>query len=165
MADRQEEIQIAGHAFNVSVSDSLRAVADFPTLARAVLIWLVFTVCISIVPFPISWIAAATQDQPMSLALVGGHGEFLLVAVAIQAAGIGDLLRCRMARHGTLWVGLMGAGFLEVVAAVWYFADVSGIVRTGGHLDTKVVAVISSLLLLAAILVGASCVVLAERQR
>lgn len=147
------------------VVEDLRPRATWKLVAEALLIWVAFTVAISVLPFLVSLVSALDQAERVSLSQVGGQGQFLLVAVAILAAGIGDLIRCRRGQSGLLWIGLLGLAFVVVVGAVWWFADISGLLRDNRHVDSSFVATSSMLVLLASIAVGGSCVLVAERAR
>lgn len=129
--------------------------------------WLLFTVAVALVPFAFFWVRAAQRGEPAGLADVLGGGDLYLVAAAIAAAGVGDVIATAK-RHP---VPLLVATGLAVVVLLWSALLFADAVAARSHAngastprapDPSRVAVMSVWVVGAAVLSGGICVGLAE---
>lgn len=131
--------------------------------------WLLFTVCVALLPFVFFWVRAAQHGEPSRPADVLGSGDVYLVAVGVAAAGVGEVLGSRARRHPAVLLLAGGFALLVLLWAALLFADVAS-ARTPANgtgapraPDPEAVAVMSTWVLGAAVVAGGLCVGLAER--
>jgi hypothetical protein len=82
--------------------------------------WAVFTVLFSLLPFAIVWLGVWSDARPFDVMTLWPHGELLLVATAISADAVGDLVGSspRAAKSKVVCAG--ACVILLFIAAVWY---------------------------------------------
>ncbi len=87
---------------------------------EGILKWLVFTVAVSLVPFGMVALSLWSGDKPLSLGALWPHGELLLVATALAADGVGDLIPTNPTASRAKIVAAGMCVIILVVAALWY---------------------------------------------
>src|ERR1700722_8075371 len=103
--------------------------------------WLIFSVVISLLPVLFSLLAQVTmKGNPISLGTLGGHGEFLLISVAILAASLGEGIGRKMDGRSTFpYILAEGVNAIFLILAAFWFAYISG---TGQAQQDKLSAMI-----------------------
>lgn len=130
--------------------------------------WLLFTVAVALVPFAFAWLRAYQHGERGDLVDLLGGGDLYLVAGALCAGAIGDLMGCaapRSPRHAAA----CAVAVILLAGSSLLFADVTAArtqasgMGTPGTVDAKAVAEVSAWVFTASVLVGATCVGLGER--
>jgi hypothetical protein len=128
-----------------------------PKLAR----WLLFGVLMALLPLAYNLLHVVTRGGKASVENLTGHGELLLVAAAISAAAIGELVASGpKAPIGKIVSG--GGALLVLGFASLYFADVAWAEKTGEKLLASVVCNTSVVLFASAFVASLACVALSE---
>jgi hypothetical protein len=140
-------------------------------LPKALALWFGFTILMTLMPIAANGVRvldqglqADTRTSP-GLADVAGHGEFLLIAVAILAAALQDLFHGLKPHWGFRRTTLAVLAFsVSVFAALW-FGDISALLanlnvsHTSPVLLTESLTGATGLAFLAAVVVGCCCVI------
>jgi len=137
--------------------------------------WLIFSVALALVPLGVGWLIQLTHNQEPTLESLLAHGELLLIAAALCAAAVGELIGSGDALLGRKLVA-GGISLVLVVVAAIYFADVaashavqnamvlaqepSGFMRE--HLDFGVLAQASIVIYCSGFVASMSCIILSE---
>jgi len=87
---------------------------------EGILKWLIFTVIVSLIPFGMVALSLWSGDKPLSLAVLWPHGELLLVATALAADGIGDLIPTNPTASRAKIVTAGMCIIILIVAGLWY---------------------------------------------
>ena len=123
--------------------------------------WFVFSVCIALMPIIFSFIVLSIQRNNVSLASLLGRGELLILASALCAAALGDLLMSKKAKP---WARLIcgGSTLLSLVMSSLLFAAIAGTPAKGQELDLVLVRDVSLWLFLLSLITCGSSVAVAE---
>jgi hypothetical protein len=126
--------------------------------------WALFSVVMALVPFLFNWlriVSRPTADPKPLLQVLLGHGELLLVATALTASAVGDLLGGASPRT-TLKLVSGAAAVLVLAAASYYFADISAGFANKETIREDIVCKTSLWLFFFSVVTGAVCVGLSE---
>ena len=130
--------------------------------------WLLFTVCVALTPFAFVWLRAYQHGERGDVVGALGNGDLYLVAGALCAGAVGDLMGCpapRSLRHAAA----CAVAVILVAVSSLLFADASAArtYATGagapGAPDARAVTEVSAWVFTASVVVGAICVGLGER--
>src|SRR5205814_8158636 len=89
--------------------------------------WLFFEIAFALLPFFFAWKALMVRGEEFTWAKIVGQGELLLVAVAIVAAGMGDLLAEGIqGRLRSTKFCRVGFSILLMVASANFYGDLAG---------------------------------------
>ncbi len=126
-----------------------------PKLAR----WLGFTVLIALAPLLAAFLGLRAYSRPSDLKSIAGRGELLLVAAAIGAAAMGELVPFKTRQRTVPKILVTGLTLVLVLISSMYFALITlGTSAT----DPTVVSSDSLLLFIFTILLSGCCVALSE---
>jgi hypothetical protein len=123
-----------------------------------IVIWFVFTVLVSLVPFVMVALNMWSDDKAVQLVALWPHGELLLVSTALAANAVGDLIPTRSFATRTKIVAAGSCIVLLIVAALWY-------AMIQGHPEFKLEKISegSITLFVFTLIASGSCKLLAER--
>jgi hypothetical protein len=128
-------------------------------MSEKLLRWFIFSVVISLLPLAFYYVRAMTDGKAVSLPELLARGELLLIAVALAADAIGDLLASKSA--GMLKTIAGGGCVITVGFSSFYFADVS----TKTAANVTVVFWMSLVLFAVSMISSACCKWLAEEAK
>ena len=129
------------------------------------LIWLIFDVIVSLTPFVFGYLQAIDRDEAFHFSDVLGSGQLLLVAVAIAASAIGELIAIEVTDMQKVpKVLALGLAFLVVIVSALWFGDITASISGNSIPDEKTVSVGSVLIYLWTLCASAWCLTLAESQ-
>jgi hypothetical protein len=131
---------------------------SFSRLSR----WLIFTVCLALLPVLSAAVRMRTFSKPVSLAILTAHGELLLVATAVGGSAIGELISSRTRKKSSLKVICGGMCLLAIIMSSGWFADIASTQEASGLMDPSFIAYGSLTMMILALLAGGSCVVISE---
>jgi len=130
-------------------------------MTQRLLHWLIFSVAMALLPIVFTALSLKTRGNAIELTLLVKHGELLIVAAALSASGVGEILLARSPTSLTRTV--VGGAALGILGlASFYFADVSAGYRSGEQLRVDVIRDTSLWLFGFSVLTGGSCVALRE---
>lgn len=123
--------------------------------------WFIFGVAIACMPVAFNAVRLVMRGWSPTFEALTGRGELLLVAAAISARALGDLIGSgvRM-KVGKILAG--GAAVLMLLIASFAYADVTASLLNGQSLEKAVISHISLALFGGAVGVGGGCVALAQ---
>lgn len=122
--------------------------------------WFIFSVLIALLPIGFNALKLVSRGCDISLVDVTKHGELLLIASAICAAAIGDLVTSGAALKN--WKAIVaGCCLIVLCLSSFYFADISASVDDESLKD-DVVSRMSIILFAIAMISSAGCIVLSE---
>jgi hypothetical protein len=131
-------------------------------LLRALIFWIVFTVSMSLLPIAGSALPALAQGHSVDVLDLVGKGEALLVAVAILAAALGEVLRGESPTRGLYRAGLVSAAFFVIVIGILAYAVIFTLVSVGVQQAHVFTADLSAAIFSASVATGICCVAVAE---
>jgi hypothetical protein len=151
--------------------DPYRIEADGPrpNLIRALAVWAGLTVVMALVPVLITAIRMADgyfleDGPPPSLVTVAGHGEFLLVAVAVLTVALADVLPGgKVPMTGARVVLLVMAFLLIVLVGLWFSDLVAHIANDHAADIGPALTYLTAFTLVMAVVLGGCCTVAKER--
>lgn len=131
--------------------------------------WAIFSVIISLLPFGLSALVSFTNGTPVDWGSFLGRGELLLVAAALCAAAVGELLGTSP-QFGAAKILGGGAAIIMLMIASYYFAHVSSLYATfevqqfalASMPNVDKIGTASGWIFAFAVLASGSCVALAE---
>jgi len=130
-------------------------------MSEKVLRWLIFSVVLALIPLLANALMTLTFGTRPTLANTLAHGELLLIAAALSAAGAGELFGTRDTNR-LKKIAAGGGSILVLLSTAIYFASVSSATSTGTSIDLSVVSSASIMLYLCALISSFSCVALSE---
>jgi hypothetical protein len=136
---------------------------SFEALLEALLLWFVFTVLITLLPLAGSGLYELGQGHPISLMTLAGHGELLIVSVAILGAALGEILKGDKGSQGLLRKSLISLAIIVILAGVWWFAEISVLLQSKQSVDVSFITTWSAWILVAAVIVGGCCITASEK--
>jgi hypothetical protein len=123
--------------------------------------WLIFSVILALLPLAFNYLRLEMRGQDATLQALLGNGELLLVAAAISAAAIGEVIGSGKAYGAPKF--LAGGGALMILAlASMQFADVAAAQALPSY-RPGVVVWASQFFFIFAVITGAGCVALSEK--
>jgi hypothetical protein len=139
-----------------------RMTMDLVELRKKLAKWMFFEVVFALLPLLFSLASALVHKQGWDFYGALGRGELVLVAAAIIAASVGDLVKNGLAGPlpGTK-LSLIGTGMALVAAAGWFYSEAA---PTAGRseLEIAVIVSVSALIGTAAFFLSLFCLVVAE---
>jgi hypothetical protein len=130
-------------------------------LAEKVIRWLLFSVLIALLPLGFNAISLFTRGISVDLVNLVSRGELLLISTAICAAAVGELVPTGPALRISKII-VVGSTVIILIAASYYFADISAGYRLGEKMDFNVIRDISLIAFISSVVSGALCVILGE---
>lgn len=127
------------------------------------MLWLGFTVMVSVLPILGSAANSIIQNRPVVLSDLIGKGELLLVAVAILAGALGEVLRLDRPTRGVFRALLVSGCFLVTLAGVWYYAQIATLLGDRHPISTDVIIVSTFVAFALSIVAGAGCLAVVGR--
>lgn len=121
-----------------------------------------FSVLFGALPVFFNFLNALTFEPPLTMGYLFGRGELLLVSAGLSGAALGDLLLVK-SRWEKFKVTVTGLSGVNIAAASYYFAAVSGQYSEGDPVRQGTVAVVSLVMYTFALVCSGSCVALAQR--
>ena len=121
--------------------------------------WLGFTVAISLAPILFNLLGRAFDGKPFGIRVLLGKGELFLVACALAAAGIGEIVGRGVKRGTPIAAG--GGCFLSAMTSSFCFAYV----QHGGTHKTEIVAYFSLALFVATVVAATMCIMIPYDKR
>lgn len=124
--------------------------------------WAIFSVAVALMPLAFHAIQLAWRGNPFSIGAIIGHGELLLVSVAIAAAAIGDLQGNKHSTLGTVKLLSTGFCFIVLLMSSLFYADISACQLADQVLQESMIKNVSLLCYAVTLVCGGCCVALAE---
>jgi hypothetical protein len=140
--------------------------------------WAFFAVVVSVLPIALTMIGTKTHGRPVPLvgpseferAISGAtgferalaRGELLLIAAALAAGGVGEIVARGTHRNMEHRVVAGGTAIAIVMVSTWWFADISSSIARDEVLELDVVVWGSMALFCGSVLTAGSCIWLAE---
>ena len=129
--------------------------------------WMIFSVLLALVPLVFSAFRLFSRGNFSSLDAsitdVLSRGELLLIAAILCAGASGEVFKSGPSFRILKTISTGGAILLLLFSAL-YFADVTALQLSGGHMDGSLIQQTSLQVFLASVVCSASCVALAELQ-
>lgn len=125
--------------------------------------WVIFSVLMALVPLITAALIQLTRSITPSMDDLIGRGELLLITAALCARSCGELFSSDGGRK-TAKVVAGGSTMVILLLTAIYFADVASAVRTKTTIDSGLVAGISIVTYISALVSGGSCIRLSEAQ-
>ncbi len=131
-------------------------------MLKKVISWLIFSVSLALLPFLLKYLSHLIFKIPFKFEYLFLHGELFIVATALAAAAIGEIIVSDK-QHGILMLCSGGGCVLTVVTASMLFALVSGTEFFDISIDISAVRTVSIIVYLLAFLTsGSSIIIVAE---
>jgi len=148
---------------NPMQSAASSSVLDWREVALKLLKWIMFEVIFALMPLAFNWASAELKHKNAGWEEILGRGELLLVAVAIVAAGLGDLSNRGMNNRlrGTKQT-LIGVGCILICASTWLYSQVAVLPGEANSVDLGAVVVISLAVAPSAMFLSLVCSIAAE---
>jgi hypothetical protein len=125
--------------------------------------WLFFEVAFALLALVFNWADGAIHGMGFGLAGALGRGEFLLVAAAVVAAGVGDLVKGGLnSRIRGTKISLIGSGMAIVASSAWFYAEVATPGSASSGIDQSVTVVVSACVGLVSFVLSIACLIAAE---
>lgn len=125
--------------------------------------WFLFEVVFALVPLGFNWLGSVLHGGQSGAGAILGRGELLLVASAIVAASIGDVvnkgLNPQLRGFKQL---LVGVGILLIVAATWLYAEAAAPPGQVIAVNVNLVVTLSIVIASVAIILSMACLIVAE---
>lgn len=123
--------------------------------------WFLFSVVVALLPIGFNLFRIVMRGGQASVEALTGHGELLLVAAAICATALGEIITDTSSRRIPKLVAV-GASVIILVFASLSFADIAAGQASGDKIESTRVAWSSLTVLFFAVLAGGSCIALTE---
>ncbi|MEN8219826.1 MAG: hypothetical protein ABFS56_26450 [Pseudomonadota bacterium] len=120
--------------------------------------WIIFSVVFALLPFLFKILSEISRGHEISLEMLFGRGELLLVSVTLCAVAVGELFEITPIQSiATLIAG--GSAIIIIAITSFYYANIS----VGGE-DLKIDMVIwmSISLFLCSVVVSSACIIIAS---
>jgi hypothetical protein len=130
-------------------------------VGRRVLIWILFSVGISLLPVVFNLLTFPTFNISLSVANVLGSGELLMVAVGLSGAALGELFGTSR-QSETARILITFFSFINAACAAFYYALTVGRYTVRGQ-DPNAVVIVSLGIFAVAVACGGSAVALPRR--
>ncbi len=130
-------------------------------MIQKLLNWLIFSVAMALLPIVFTALSLRTRGNAVDFATLVSHGELLIVAAALSARGVGEILLARSPNSLTRTI-VGGAALVILGLASLYFADVAAGHRSGDRLQIDVIRDTSLWLFGFSVATGGSCIALRE---
>ncbi len=127
-----------------------------------IILWLLFPVCLGVLPVIWGEVARFSSGQLPSLTGPVARGDLLLVAVVVLAAAMGDLARSPRGFGGVARKLLAAQATVVLILATGWFADLAVLAPDERHAVTSTTLFGSLAVLLASTVIGACCTLLAR---
>lgn len=140
--------------------------------------WALFAVVVSVLPIAITMMVTTMHGPPdppvgpskFEQAISGAtgyeralaRGDLLLIAAALAAGGVGEIVARGTHRNPEHRVAAVGMALAIVSVSTWWFADISSSIARDEVLDLGVIAWGSMTLFCGSVLTAGSCIWLAE---
>lgn len=130
-----------------------------PTRPERMIRWFIFSVLLSLVPLTLSYVAMQLDGGRVSLHMLMGRGELLLICTTVGAAALGELIPAGR-DNAILKLLAGGCTMLVVVVSSLSFAAI----QSRQSPDPGSVLAISLSMFLGMLVAGGSCMYLAHRE-
>jgi hypothetical protein len=124
-------------------------------VGRRVLIWILFSMGISLLPVVFNLLTLSGSQESPSVANVLGNGELLMVAIGLSGAALGELFgtssQSEIAR-----ILITFFSFINAACAAFYYADTV----SRGSQDPNAAVIVSLVIFAVAVACGGSAVAL-----
>ncbi len=131
------------------------------TMTEKVLRWMIFSVVLALIPLLANALITVTFGASLTLTGMLEHGELLLIAAALSAAGAGELFgTSNTNKLKKITAG--GGSILILLSAAIYFASISSAASMGALIDISMVSIVSIVFYVCALIASFSCVALSE---
>ncbi|GLY07055.1 hypothetical protein [Actinoplanes sp. NBRC 101535] len=125
--------------------------------------WFFFEIAFALLPLVFAWKEFMLKDGKATWLAVLGRGELLLVAVAVTAAGVGEILiKGLHGRMRSLKIGLIGFGMLMMVSAANFYGDLAGPADRIGEWAKSLTVPTSLTAVFAAIILNLASIIISE---
>ena len=123
--------------------------------------WFIFSVIVALLPLIFNALRLITRGSVFSITALTAHGELLLVACAISAAAVGELVASgSILKIAKIIVG--GCSIIILSLASLYFADISAARLSGEILQNSVISRVTLILYSIALVSSGCCIALSE---
>jgi hypothetical protein len=128
-------------------------------------VWVIFDVLVTLTPFAFGYLQSIDKDQAFQFSGVLGGGQLLLVAVAIAASAIGELIAIEVSEtQKVMKIAAIGLAFIVVIVSALWFGDISAAAGGKATPDEKTISLGSVSIYVWTLCASAWCLTLAEGQ-
>ena len=123
--------------------------------------WFIFSVLLALLPLLTNYLLHKIAQTPITLEKLLSHGELFLIATALGATALGEIIASHKQR-GILTTCSGGGCLLIVITSSMLFAFVSGTPLFKANIDISFVKMLSIIVYLSAFLTSGSSIAFTE---
>ena len=127
--------------------------------------WFIFSVLMALVPLVALALSLLVHGVDVRLDLLTGRGELTIIAAALCARSVGELVGAESEAGSTPRIVVGGITLTLLLLSALHFADISSSYRTSTPINATTVSITSTILYISSILGGFSCLWLSESKQ
>lgn len=131
-------------------------------MAEKITRWIIFDVVVALLPLAFNALRSITKTGTCTLEAVTGKGELLLIASALCAAAIGQLLASDQPKYKVRRLLAGGATTALLMLAALYFAFADDFPKVAAAAAIQRVCYVSITMFVFGVIASVSCLVIAE---